>query len=152
MKKIYGLFLILTLGIFALGILINRANALLYIDFASLIIVVVPALILLLSNFSWKEMGASFSIGFKKGPSEEELEKGLLFFEAAQKYLLYSGFIGLMIGLIVLIGALGENSEGVASGFSLSLVTVLYALILVLVVVFPFKHGIKKRLIEAGLS
>lgn len=151
MKKLYVLLLVLTIGLFLFGVLINRADITMFIDPASLIIVVVPTLLLLLSNFSWKDLGRAFTVGFRKEKQDEKVLKiSLLFFEAAQKYVLFSGFLGFMLGFIVLLGNYGAGAEAVSAGIALALLTFFYALFIIFVVIFPFKNGIKKRLLEAG--
>jgi flagellar motor component MotA len=149
MKKTYMIFMILTLGILLGGIFVNGVSPLLFIDGAGFAMVVAPTILLLLSTFSWKEIGRAFAIGFRENSDVAELKQGFLFFQAAQKYLLFAGLIGFLMGFIVLLsfGKLGD--ERVGAGLALALVTMMYALILLFLVVFPFKNGIKKRLIEA---
>ena len=150
MKKTYFIFLILTLGILLGGIFWNGVSPLLFIDGAGFAIVVVPTLLLLFAVFSWREIGSAFSVGFREDSSIIDLKRGLLFFQAAQKYLLFAGLIGSLMGFIVLLsfGKLGDDRVG--AGLALALVTLLYALIVLFAVVFPFKNGIKKRLVEVG--
>ncbi|MEW5817151.1 MAG: MotA/TolQ/ExbB proton channel family protein [Spirochaetota bacterium] len=91
-----------------------------------------------------------FAIGFKKEPADAvTLKKGITFFTNMQKYLLFSGIIGMMIGIIAIL-AITEDPSKVGKGLSVASLTILYALVLSIAIAIPFKLGLEKKLAELG--
>ncbi len=112
MKKIYFLMVVVFLGLCVAGIVVSGASIAWFISPASLIIVVGPALTLSLSNFTPSEIFRFYSIGFSKaGGSVSELKNGIAYFNALQSYLIVSGLIGTLIGVIVILATIVEPSR-----------------------------------------
>lgn len=153
MKKFYIIALILVFGSIFTGMIIGTNNLdglLFFVDPPSFLILFLPVILLLKSQFSWKEIGSAFAIGFKKnGVSETELKKALLFFKALQKYSICAGIIGLMTGGIFIFNYVSD-SIALSRSFAVALLVVFYAVILNFTVALPFQFGLKKRIIEAG--
>lgn len=152
MKGFYFIAMILILAMIVAGVIINTGpdGIYAYMDLPSLLILLLPVILLLKSQFSWQEMGQAFAIALSKGTVEKEiLKKALLFFMALQKYLIWTGLIGFLLGIIAL---LGNVSEYIAMGMGLStaLLILFYAIILIFTVALPFQFGVKKKLVEAG--
>ena len=148
MKKIYILILVLFFGIWSAGILIAGAKFGLFLNIPSLIVTLGIAIILLLSNFSLREIFRYFAIGFKKDEiSREELKNGILFFKSLQRYLIISGFTGFLVGAIVLLWGF-EDPSSLASGLAVALITILYALMLTACLALPFRTGLQRKLNE----
>ena len=146
MKKLYLLWLVLFLGLCILGILLPGAGLGPFIHFPSLVIVLGPALIMSLSNFSSPEISRYFALGFSKAETNSgELKNGFLYFSALQRYIICSGLIGTFIGLVSMLAVI-EDKSLIGGAMSMVLLTILYALILNVGVVVPFKTGLQKRL------
>ena len=150
MRKMYAVGAVLFFA-FIVGTIISSGGTIpQYINMPSLLMVLGPAFVLLLANFSLPEMGRAFVIGFRnKEALLEDLEKAHLFFRTAQLYLILSGFLGTMIGAMAMLVNLRDSSR-IGWGAALSLMTVLYGVILSMAITIPFLAGIRKRLIEAN--
>ena len=121
---------------------------LIFIDFPSAMVVLLCTLILLLSNYSLGEIRKFFALGFRKEEIDPgDLENGVVFFSAVQKYLILSGMLGVFVGMIAMLAMLDDPAK-IGRALSLSLLTALYAIILSMVIVIPFKTGLQKRLNE----
>lgn len=138
---------------FMVGTIISSGGSIpRYINIPSFLMVLGPAFVLLLANFSVREMGRAFAVGFRRtGAPPEDLKKGYLFFRTAQLYLILSGFLGTMIGAMAMLVNLRDSTH-IGWGAALALITVLYGVIFSMVITIPFSAGIKKRLIEAEES
>jgi hypothetical protein len=142
------------LGILITGMMIalDSMDISIYIDPPSFYILLVPVLLLLKSQFSWADMGEAFAIGFSRKPVEKaRLKKALLFFTVLQKYLMWTGLIGLMLGIIAMFSSFSDYIA-VGRGLAVALLVVFYALILTLTIALPFQYGLKKKITEAGDS
>ena len=56
MKRIYPVWMIITVGLFALGVVFAGANIETFLDLPSLFIVVFPSTLMLLTCFGWDEI------------------------------------------------------------------------------------------------
>ena len=149
MKKTYFPMVAAALALWGFGVWVDRSSLLMYMDVPSLVVVVCPAFFLSLGVFGLREMGRAFTAGWRDGLSETELRKALAYFDALQQYLIISGVIGTLIGVTTILGQYGDSGS-VGKGMALSLLTVLYSLVFMMVIVIPFRSGIRKRLAEAG--
>ncbi|MCK5200024.1 MAG: MotA/TolQ/ExbB proton channel family protein [Spirochaetales bacterium] len=119
-----------------------------FIDPPSAMLVILCSLVLLLANYSLRDIRKHFAMGFKKENFDStDLKNGIVFFSALQKYLLLSGMMGTFIGMIAMLAMLDDTAK-IGRALSLSLLTALYAIILSMVVAVPFKAGLQKRLNE----
>ena len=119
-----------------------------YLDMMSILLILMCPLVLLLANYSLSDIRKYFAIGFKKENVEPvDLKNGIIFFSSLQKYLVLSGIMGSLIGLIAILAMLADP-EVIGQSLALALITALYAIILSMVVATPFKTGLQKRLNE----
>lgn len=148
MKKLYILWVLAFIGIVIIGIVLAGGDIRWFISVASFVIVVLPGLLLSLANFSPTEIFHFFGMGFgSKELTEADLKKGLAFFRALQYYLILSGIIGTLIGLVAMLGTIEDPSKiGVA--MSVALLTILYAFILTAAVTVPFHTGLRRKIAE----
>lgn len=150
MRKMYVVGAVLFFAFVVGAIITSGGRILQYLNIPSFLMVLGPAFVLLLANFSVREMGRAFAVGFKKKEaSPEDLKKGYLFFRSAQIYLILSGSLGTMIGTMAMLANLRDSSR-IGWGAALALTTILYGIIFSMVITIPFAAGIKRRLIEAG--
>jgi flagellar motor component MotA len=135
----------------AAGVLLAGGRLSWFVNVPAIAVVVGITAVLLLSNYSFAEMGRCFRAAYRKsGLGHDEVEDALAFFEAMQRYVLVSGFVGFLLGLITMLSALKDPST-MGSGTALALMTVLYGLILFIGLVVPFKTGLKRNLSRAGV-
>jgi flagellar motor component MotA len=150
MKIFYFIALFLVLGTIITGMLFctNFSDISLYIDPASFLILLFPALLLIKSQFGWTEIGEAFSLAFSRKPvKKSQLEKALLFFTTLQKYLIWAGIIGFTIGVIAMFSDISDYTV-VGRSLAVALLVLFYAFILIFAVVLPFQAGLKKRIAE----
>lgn len=150
MRKMYVVGAVLFIALFFGAIITSGSVPKYYLNIPSFIMVAGTTFVLLLMNFSVREMGRCFAAGFRKEDANlEDLKKGFIFFQTMQVYLLLSGFLGTMVGAIAMLVHLKDSSR-VTFGAALSLTTLVYGFVFLMLVALPFKTGIKKRIVEAG--
>jgi flagellar motor component MotA len=150
MRKFFIVSVILFLALCAGAIITAGGNLLFFLNIPSLILVVGIPFVMLLSNHSLREMGAYFSAGFRSGEERADpsvIKKGVEFFTAMRDYLILSGFVGALTGVMTML-SLFEDVDRVGFGAALSLMTIFYAVLLIMLIALPFKHGLHRRLIE----
>ena len=152
MNRFYFLAVILVLGVLAISMVFAAARIAIFLDIPTLIILTVPSLALCLATFPPRDIGRSFAAAFTRHASTEaELRTAAVFFRSLERYILLSGFIGALIGIItILTVAELSNTEGVATGFALLLLSVFYALVLMLALAVPFRAAVDRKL--AGID
>ncbi|MFC1477110.1 MotA/TolQ/ExbB proton channel family protein [candidate division KSB1 bacterium] len=122
----------------------------LFINPPSLFITVILSGILLLGAFSPIEIFSYFAAAFRKKTDDTKtIKHALNFFDTLQRYLLFSAFVGVIVGIISMLVNL-EDPEALGPGTAVCLLTLFYSLTLILIIVAPFRAGLKKRLIEHG--
>ena len=152
MNKSFFIFIIVVLGVFCLGIVFAGASFLSYVDLASFFIVIVVTAALLVSTFKFREIGSYFKAAFNGSHAEPSTVKaGIVFFAAMQRYLILSAVVANLIGLIAILSTLGEPKQ-IGLGLALSLLTIFYAVIFILVLALPFRTSLERKLAEAGKS
>ena len=145
MKKLYFVMVILVCGVLVWACLASGSGLGAFISVPSLIAVVLPGLFMSIAHFSFTEMGTFFKISFKEEAAEPGLKKALLFFTSLQSYTILAGVFATLAGVIGMLGNI-EDKSSIGSGMSLALITILYAVILNLTLIVPFKTAIRKQL------
>ena len=154
-SSVYIISLFVTLVVMASMIIFSGASLNLFINIPALFVVVAFPLAMLRAGFSFSEMAMHFSNAFGFDPDEAEslgiekrwieLKQGALFFRTMRTYLLFSGFIGALVGTITMLANL-NNKAKLGFGAALVLLTILYALILWALVSLPMRTAIEKKL------
>ena len=154
MKKSYLVFAILSFMMVLVAMFMGGESLFVYLDFASLFMVVLITVFLLLTNYSPLEIVQAFTIGFKKeGIDKKELKKSINLFESLGKYLILSAILGTITGFIAMAAYYARDTKNLgtgdwAGGSALAIITILYSLIFYMIVAIPFKNGLKNKLIE----
>ena len=148
MKKFYPVSVLLFVGITALAILFSGLRFGYYISLPPLVIVVGFPAVMLFATHGPAEIRAAFRAAYQSS-DPAELRLAVVFFSAAQRYLLWSGFIATLLGIVALLASLGDESH-IGAAAALSLITVLYAIILNVIFALPFRHAAEKRLARVG--
>lgn len=150
MRKFFIVSVILFLALCVGAIITSGGNLLFFINIPSLVLVVGIPFVMLLSNHSLREMGSYFGAAFRSGEESAApsvIKKGIEFFTAMRGYLILSGFVGALTGVMTML-SLFEDVDRVGFGAALSLMTIFYALLLIILISLPFKHGLQRRLVE----
>ncbi len=148
MKKTYPIYLVLALGIFALGIWFAQGNYLLFVDPPSLMIVYVPLVLMLLTSNSPMEILGAFKIAMKNEKGDiKEVKKALVIMETAQSLGYKIAILACIFG-VVLMMAVGWSIEQFAKGFAVAILGIVYALFGVILITMPYKMALKKKLID----
>jgi flagellar motor component MotA len=140
-----------SLGIFAAGIYIAGSDLLNFFDPASLLLVLFPAIFLSLTVFSPTEIVKSFAISHSHtAATAEEYKLAYGFFTSFQKYVAVSGFTAFFIGFIIMMSGLVHIKDPEVFGYGLaaSLVSIIYAALIILIVTLPKISRIKRKIDE----
>jgi flagellar motor component MotA len=150
MNRFYFVAVVLALGVLALGTVFAAARIVYFLDYPSLIMVIVPAAVLCLAAFPPRVIGKSFFVAFsRQEATEQELRQAAVFFVSLQRFFLLSGAIGALIGIVTILAQLQEVAMArIGQGVALLLITVFYSLVLTLVLVVPFRAAVERRLAE----
>lgn len=152
MTKFYPISLVLLAALLVGTVFSAGGDIMLFLNLPSFFLVVLPGVLMALGNFSLRDIGHHFAVGFRSsGARQDELLKAQAFFGSLGRYILVSGFLGLLTGLIIMLANLGDDST-VGAGTAIALITVVYALFLFMGVVVPFQTGIKKKLAESTVG
>lgn len=152
MKKYFYIPFLMAFSIILLGVFFADASFLIIFDPASLLIVVGITFLLLLTHYTPAEIVTNFKLAMKSGKSsQQELKQALNFFQTMQKLIIVSGIIGTTLGSMIILDYLKkwnvlERVPNFGSGFSASILTIFYALILSAFVTVPFVGAIKKKI------
>ncbi len=147
MRKTYFINLILYTAILILAMFIVGCTAC-FFDIPSLLMVLLPTLLMLLTCYKLSEMGKYFSIAFSdKKADTAVIEKGIGFFKTMQKYLFIASGVGVMIGLIAMLATL-DDPEYIGKGIALALLTMLYSLYFTMIIAIPFRSALEKKLVQ----
>jgi len=146
MRKSYILFVILSLGVFAVAIVLAQGSFLVFFDPASMLLTFIPTLFMLLAVYTPSECVDAFRLAWNgSGGDRSAVMNAIAFFETAQKLLLLMGIVGLMLGCMLMLSA-GWRIEKFALGLSYALVCMLYAFITIFLVTVPFSNALRKKL------
>ena len=146
MSRFYFVAVILVFGVLALSMVFAAAKIGYFIDYATLIILTVPSLALSLATFPPRDIRRSFTAAFtRRASTEAELRVAAVFFRSLERYFLLSGLIGALIGTVTVLAQV-RDIEAVAMGFSLLLLSVFYALVLMLALAVPFRAAVDRKL------
>lgn len=146
MNKSYPIWLVIFLALCVAAIVLAGGSLAWFASLPSLLVVLGITVVLSLSSFSMKEIGAAFSRAFAPGQaSAEERAAGTAFFEALGRYLVPAGILGTLIGIMTMLAATAETAL-LGRGMALALTTILYSLVLYLAVVVPFRSAYRKSM------
>lgn len=151
MKKSYIVYAVLTIGLFVLGVVIAKSNIMIMIDMPSLMLVLAPAILMLLSHYRPREFVNAFRMAMEKNDaSEHELKNALVFFSTAQKLVIASTVATVFLGIIMILDNIGkgltDSGKTVAWWMAVDVIAILYAGLLTMVITIPFKSALQKRL------
>lgn len=154
MKKSYLIFAILSLLMISGAMILSGQSVRTYTNIPSLAMVTLTSVFLLLTNYSPVQIVRAFTIGFKKnGTDKKDLKRSLNLFDSLGKYLILSAILGSMTGFIAMLSFYAKDTSSIGSaakwagGSALAVLTILYSLIFYMIVVVPFRNGLKNKLV-----
>ncbi len=148
MSRFYFIAVALVIGLIAAAICWDASSLAFFFDAPSLIVVIAPVLAMCLAVFSPREIGRSFRAAWGGG-EEQDLRAACVFFRALERYFLLSGLLGVLMGVISMLAATGSDAD-MKRGFAMLLISIFYALTLLLVFAVPFRTAVEKNLAEAA--
>ena len=93
--------------------------------------------------------GSESGKAFKKNPSQEEAMTAINVYKLAARVSIGSGFIGVMIGLLAMMGNMGGVGMDIAAltgGAATSLITILYGLVFSFCLFLPLQYYFQSQL------
>ena len=152
MKKSYFVWVVLSIGIFFLGVVFTEAPIAAFVYIPAITIVVLAPALLLAGIYGLPAFGRSFKIAFSpSAASLEELKIGARLFASMQRLLVLTGIITTMFGLVAILTEL-EDASRLGPNLALAMITLLYSLMLIFTVAIPFKNALENRIDEVTES
>jgi len=145
MKKFYifGFLFVITVFIMAIQ---KSSTILLFIDVISFLFTVIFSIILMRGIYSFREMLSYFSIAFRNNSTDKkEINDGITFFNTLQSILIFAGIITFIVGMVCFIASF-EEPEAIGAALATAILAVLYSLGIIMIVVIPFRAGLKRML------
>ncbi len=146
MSRFYFVAVVLVVGLIAATISWDASSVAFFFDAPSLIVVIVPVLAMCFAVFSPRDIGRSFRAAWGD-VVERDLKAAAVFFRALERYFLLSGLLGVLMGVISMLAATASDAD-MKTGFALLLISIFYALTLLLVLAVPFRIAVEKKLTE----
>ena len=146
----------LLLGVFALvfGMSANLTNfdtLKLFLDGASFAVVFVLTVGTLLMGFQGSFISSVTSI-WKRDIDDQTLDRSIQFWKAAKRYAIAYGFIGTVMGMVLILNAMGDDPGRQILPLSIAVLTVYYGLILGYLVFDPIACLLEARKDSVGIT
>lgn len=154
MKRLFWIPWVLGLAIVAGAlVLVTGGSLYIFLDVASLVITLGISFVLLLTHFSFKEIGSAFRYALERTEyNEGEIRKGIVFFKSMRNFLIVSGIFGLFTAAIAMLrydAQQRSDTTNMAVGASVALICMFYSIVTLLLLEEPFRSALEKRL-ETG--
>lgn len=143
---------VLLIGLIIASIVIDTPIVV-FIDIPSILIVVGVTFALQIISFKLDEINKAFSLCMGGSGTQDEIRKSVYFFESMVRNLLYSGVIGMMIGLIKMLQNL-SNPETIGPSMAVASLTVIYSFVLIIICPLPSIYTLQKQLLgdDSGMQ
>jgi len=135
-----GLLFVLAICIASIG-----GGAVLFVSPASAMVTFGIPIFLILSTYSGKGVGLLFRLFFTLNVDEEDLKLGLNIYKDTKLYLIVAGWIGVLIGG-VLMGANLEDINELGPGLAMCILTIFYGYLFAYFVCHPVIRRIEEKL------
>jgi flagellar motor component MotA len=136
------------LGLAWLGTMFSGVRLIVYLDAASLVLVLGLTLVMLRAGWSFKAMGAQFRNSLDDQADKPALEEAILFFTSARRYLALAAGFAVFIGLIAILTHLTDQSK-LGPNLAVALLSAFYAIILTVAVCVPLETAARRRLVNS---
>ena len=139
----------LLLGVFALVFgmsanFTNFGNLKFFLDGASFAVVYILTVGTLLIVYRGSFI-SSFTSTWKRDIDDQTLDRSIQFWKAAKRYAIASGFIGTVMGIVLILNAMGDDPGRQILPLSIAVLTVYYGLILGYLVFDPIACLLEAR-------
>ena len=149
MRRLFIVPLLIALAALIGSIVLEGVSLGIYLGLTPFMCSLLVSFVLLLTQFRLKEMAESFSYSRSKMPfDKQKIQRGILFFESMQKYLIISGVLGVFVGIVIILNYLSVDVADLCRRCGIALLTLFYSFFGVLMVSAPFETALKKRLAE----
>lgn len=128
-----------------LGSAFSASSFLVIVDPPSALLVIGIPLLLLKAGWSFRGMGAAFRHALSSAATKAELEDARLFFATAFRYLMVTGPLVFLLGIIAMLGNVGDPSK-IGPNLAVALISPFYCLVAGLVLCLPLEAAAKRRL------
>ena len=148
MRTFFIIPILCSLALIAGGVFISGLGFGTYLDMASLVIVVCPVLFLLMTHYSFKEIGHAFFLAMKKSKSNiSETKQAIILFKTMFNLLIFSGISGTFLGIIGILADV-KNPENIGRWLAAAFLALFYSVLLIGVIAIPFKSALEKKLCD----
>lgn len=130
-----------------LGTLFSGVRINVYLDAASLILVLGLTLVMLRAGWTFRAMGSQFRNSLDDQADRAALEEAILFFTSARRYLSLAAGFAVFIGLIAILTHLADRSK-LGPNLAVALLSAFYAIILSVAVCVPLETAARLRLVK----
>lgn len=118
-----------------------------YLDAASVVLVLGLTLVMLRAGWSFRAMGTQFRNSMNDQADRASLEEAILFFTSARRYLVQAAGFAVFIGLIAILTNL-EDRNKLGPNLAVALLSAFYAIILTVAICIPFETAARRRLVR----
>ena len=119
----------------------------LFISPPSFLIVVCPALALILAAYDGKGLGLVFKAPFVRNMVKEDIKKCIKIYKDLRIYLIVSGFVGAVIGSVLMLVNL-EDPDALGPGLALAILTILYGLLFGYFICYPIQRRLEQSEVD----
>ncbi len=130
-----------------LGTVFSGVRFIVYLDAASLVLVLGLTLVMLRAGWSFRAMGSQFRKALDDQADRPALEEAILFFTSARRYLALAAGFAVFIGLIAILTHLEDRSK-LGPNLAVALLSAFYAIILTVAICVPFETAARHRLVR----
>lgn len=130
-----------------LGTVFSGAHFIVYLDAASLVLVLGLTLVMLRTSWSFRAMGRQFRTSLDDEADKPALEEAVLFFLSARRYLALAAGFAVFLGVIAILTNLQDRTK-LGPNFAIALLSVFYAIILMVAICVPLETAARRRLIR----
>jgi flagellar motor component MotA len=130
-----------------LGTLFSGVRFVVYLDPASLVLVLGLTLVMLRAGWTFRAMGSQFRNSLDDKADRASLEEAMLFFTSARRYLALAAGFAVFIGLIAILTHLTDRNK-LGPNLAVALLSAFYAIILTVAICIPFETAARLRLVR----
>jgi len=137
---------IIVFAVITLIILLGGNYIGLYLDYVSLLIIVLLSLAIQIGTFGWKDFWGAFALPFRKEKAEAaEYSKAEAILSSTKKQIYLASGIGFFIATIAIITFLNsETSADAGVNSAIALVVIFYGMLLNLMLVEPLRAWLER--------
>ncbi len=149
MKKTFFIPLLLGLSMIIASLFLVSKNIQQFLDIPTFAITIGLSFIVMLSQYSFSEIGRAFKFAFENAEYDEiEIKKGIRFFKTFKNLLVASTVTATFIGFIAIFSNEKLYAK-IGAASAVCILAVLYIAIMITFIVIPFQSALEKRLVSA---